>query len=395
MRNPGNEVVLKILSSAAFLIFFQSYLIAPLIPTLSAELHSTQDFIGLVVPAYMIPYGISTLFYGPISDRVGSKPILLFLLALLVFMTAGPATAQSARALIGWRVVGGITAGGIIPIGLSLLSDLFPYEKRGHAMGWVFGGIAGGTAFGSTLGAFLNPIIGWRAEFLGTAALTAVVAAVAIHNRAAFEVPKKNQRLGLRETFLGYFSLLSTARGFKGYGSIFINGMFHSGVFAWLGVFFAERYHLGDKQIGLALLGYGVPGMILGPTIGRFADKFGRRRIIPVGILIAALSAAAMIPRFSVVLPAALCMTLSLGFDMSHPLLVGIVSSLDPKRRGQIMGLNAFFLFMGFGLGTLVFQILLRGGFDLALGIFSAVQLCLALASLSFFKDEHAAVTRA
>jgi predicted MFS family arabinose efflux permease len=73
--------------------------------------------------------------------------------------------------------------------------------------------------------------------------------------------------------------------------------MFHSGVFTWLGLYFSERYHLGDEGIGLALLGYGVPGMLLGPIIGRVADRIGRKRIIPSGILIAALCGATLIPR--------------------------------------------------------------------------------------------------
>jgi multidrug resistance protein len=396
-----SEPALRIIAAASFLIFFHSYLVAPLIPAFSTEFHASSQIVGLLIPAYLLPYGISTLFYGPLSDRIGRKPILLFLLFSMVITITGFGIAHSITELLIWRILGGITAGGIIPIGLALLSDLFPYEKRGRAMGWVFGAIAGGMAFGSTLGAFLNPIIGWRSELFVTAFLSLIVFVFAFVHRESFEGEaegggegmgnKSKHTQGLAATFSGYFSLLKNPRGRRGYAYIFLNGMFHSGTFSWLGLYFSERYHLGDEGIGLALLGYGLPGMALGPFIGNLADRVGRKKIIPLGMFIAAICAAAMIPRWPLIVPAILIAVLSLGFDMSHPLFVGIITTLDSKRRGQAMGLNAFVLFTGFGLGTLAFQLLLRNGFSLALGVFAAVQLVLAIFSVPLYRGEHPA----
>ena len=115
--------------------------------------------------------------------------------------------------------------------------------------------------------------------------------------------------------------------------------------------------------MGLALLGYGVPGMILGPVIGRAADRFGRRRLVPAGLAVAALSAAVLIPNVPLLVAALAVTTLSLGYDMTQPLLAGIVTSLDPKRGGQAMGLNVFALFTGFGVGSFLFSEVLRAGF--------------------------------
>jgi MFS family permease len=61
------------MAAASFLVFFQAYLVAALIPSLSIEFHAATDLLGMLIPAYMLPYGISTLFYGPISDRLGRK----------------------------------------------------------------------------------------------------------------------------------------------------------------------------------------------------------------------------------------------------------------------------------------------------------------------------------
>src|SRR5437899_7506315 len=58
-ENRQHERLLWILSAATFLIFFQAYMVAPLIPRLSAAFMVSAQSIGLIVPAYMIPYGVS------------------------------------------------------------------------------------------------------------------------------------------------------------------------------------------------------------------------------------------------------------------------------------------------------------------------------------------------
>src|SRR5579884_3863494 len=63
------ERLIRILSAATFLIFFQAYMIAPLIPKLADVFHVSAQTIGVAVPAYMIPYGAATL----LRHRVGSR----------------------------------------------------------------------------------------------------------------------------------------------------------------------------------------------------------------------------------------------------------------------------------------------------------------------------------
>ena len=133
------EAVLHVMAAASFLVFFQAYLVAPLIPSLSIEFHASTDFLGMLVPAYMLPYGISTLFYGPISDRFGRKAVILTLLGLMVVMIAGVATANTVPQMMVWRLLGGAITGGTVPIALALLGDIFPYEQRGRPLGWIFG----------------------------------------------------------------------------------------------------------------------------------------------------------------------------------------------------------------------------------------------------------------
>jgi predicted MFS family arabinose efflux permease len=385
------EAVLRVMSAAAFLIFFQAYLVAPLIPALAVQFHASEEIIGLLVPAYMLPYGFSTLFYGPISDRTGRRPILLAMLGLMAFSAAGAATAASIAQLLTWRIIAGVASGGIIPISLALLGDLFPYRERGRPLGWIFGAVAGGMAFGSTFGALLNPIVGWRAVFVAVAAACAVACYVAARHLPVRATTPAVGSTGLAAAFAGYGALLADPRGRTGYTYILLNGVFHSGVFTWLGPYFAARYGLGDTGIGLALIGYGLPGMLLGPAIGKAADRVGRRAIIPAGLLLSALAAAALMPVAPLAWSVLVVTVLSLGYDMSHPLLAGIITSLNPDRRGQAMGLNAFALFTGFGLGSVLFQLLLGRGFGFALGVFATVQLLMAIRAVGLFRSESPA----
>jgi predicted MFS family arabinose efflux permease len=170
---------------------------------------------------------------------------------------------------------------------------------------------------------------------------------------------------------------------------VLLNAVFHSGVFTWLGLYFAHRYGLGGIGIGLALLGYGVPGFLLGPPIGRAADRWGRSRILPTGLAIAGGSAAALALDLPVVVAALLVTTLSLGYDMTQPLLAGIVTDLGPNK-GQAMGLNVFTLFTGFGIGSLVFTAAMALGLGGALIVFGAVTLLAAGAAVPLFRDETA-----
>src|SRR5260370_17764023 len=83
-------------------------------------------------------------------------------------------------------------------------------------------------------------------------------------------------QLSFREVLAGYRRLLASVRGLRTYAYVLVNAIFHSGVFTWLGLYFARRYGLGEAGIGLAILGYGIPGLLLGPAIGRAPDRWGR-----------------------------------------------------------------------------------------------------------------------
>lgn len=338
------ERLLQILSAATFLIFFQAYMVAPLIPRFAGVFATSEQAVGLIVPAYLIPYGVSTLFYGVLSDRVGARRIMLGSLVTFIVLTALTATAQSVEQMMVWRLLTGLGASGVVPLALALLGRLFPYERRGRPLGWLFGAMAGGAAFGSTFGALLEPLLGWRGVFLGVAALGAAILGVLRPYQHLIGEAASEARVRVGDVLRGYRALLGPWRGRRTYTYVLVNAIFHSGVYTWLGLYFARRYGLGEVGIGLAILGYGVPSFLLGPAIGRAADRWGRRWLVPLGLGISAVAAGLLMLDLPLLGAAVAVTMLSLGYDMTQPLLAGIVTALGGPRRGQAMGLNVFML---------------------------------------------------
>ena len=114
-----------------------------------------------------------------------------------------------------------------------------------------------------------------------------------------------------------------------------------------------------------------------------------------IGLTIAGVSAMGLALDLPILAAAGLVTTLSLGYDLTQPLLAGIATDLGPNR-GQAMGLNVFALFTGFGLGSLLFSRVLRLGLNEALLIFGVVALAAAVAGMPLFRGErgHAAATK-
>lgn len=376
-----------ILSLASFIIMFQGFMVAPLLPTLSEQFGTTVRHVSFIEPAYLLGYGLFTLVYAPLSDRIGRFRIVAFCLVMFSMFTLLTAFVHGINQMIFLRLLTGIGAAGIAPTTISWISDTYPYQKRGHALGIFFGSVAGGTAFGASTGSLLTSLIGWQWLFVGVAIMGLVIfALILIQQKNIFgerEVGAKS-----RDNILVSFrSILSTARARRTYFYVLLNGMFHSGIFAWLGYFFYKNYELNQLHIGLALLGYGIPGLLFGPLLGRLADRYGRNKIIPVGLFLGAVTVLLLSQNFSLAVSCVLVVLLSLGFDLSHPLFAAIATTFSSKK-GAAIGLFAFFLFSGYGLGSLVLSLIVNIGLDRAFQLFGGGILVAAVCSIFVFRKE-------
>ena len=383
------DYLLRILSAATFIIFFQLYMVAPLIPSLSHFFKVSEQKVGLIVPAYLLPYGIATLFYGLLSDKIGPKKIILTSLFVFSILTALTAFSQSVNQLIFWRLITGIGASGVVPIALAWIGQTYAFEERGRPLGWLFGAMAGGGAFGSSVGVIVEPFTGWKMLFIGVAVTGAAIWLILFRAYQKTVAPKVVQNvLTIGKVFNGYKQLLSSQRGITAYVFVLLNAIFHAGVFTWLGLYFERTFDLNGVEIGLALLGYGIPGFLLGPYIGKLADKLGRRKLLPLGLGLSALSSLLLVFNIPLGLAAFAVTILSMGYDLTQPLLAGIITQVGKERSGQAMSLNVFMLFVGFGVGSYLFGLALKLSLAQALIIFSIFQVTLTLMAFQLFRKE-------
>lgn len=74
-----------------------------------------------------------TLVWGPLSDRLGRRVIILGSMSAFVLLTAATAAVNSVGTFTAVRTVAAIGASGVVPIALALLGDLFEFRERGRA----------------------------------------------------------------------------------------------------------------------------------------------------------------------------------------------------------------------------------------------------------------------
>lgn len=384
--SPSMSLV-ALLSLGTFIIFFQGFMVAPILPELASLFHVSVRYVSFIEPAYLLSYGCATLIYAPLSDRYGRFPVILFSLSCFTVLTFCTGFSHSAHQMILLRLLTGLSAGGVAPTTIGWIGDQFPYEKRGHALGVFFGFMAGGTALGSSSGALVTALAGWQTLFHTVALTGLIILGILLLNCKYFrqEISRNN---GSLYTMLSSFrEVITLPRGWRTYLFVLFNSMFHSGVFAWAGYYFYKNYQLSEKGVGLALLGYGIPGLFLGPMLGRLADKYGRNKIIPAGLTIGALSALLLSLHYPLPASCFFVASLSLGFDLTHPLFAAIITTLSDKK-GVAIGLFAFVMFMGYGLGSLVFSLLITIGLNETFQLFGLAAACAAMISVPVFKQE-------
>ena len=375
------------MATVAFLASYSNIMIAPLVPALARGFGVHPYDLKWLIPGFSIFYGTATLLYGIVSDRIGRYSVLRVLLTIAAVSTLSLSFAGSAKQLVFLRIVSGAGTGGIATIALSVIGDRYPYAVQGRPMGRMFGAIAAGMGLGSSLGPLLNPLLGWRTE-LRILALGFGASAYWVCRRTTNETSKTTRVDSLWQYAQEYRCVLDRPRGRRTLAFILANGAFHGGIFAWLGVLLASRYHLGEIGIGLVLAGYGLPDLLFGLVIGSWGDRYGRRYVVPSGFFWGSACALLLGLHGTPLLSALVITALSVGFDATHPMMSSITTSLDPTHRGQLTGLATFANFFGMAIGALLFRRLMMSRFSIALICFAFFEFGLGILASYAFRTE-------
>src|SRR6201746_2116184 len=130
-----NGWTLGIVSVALFMVVLDNLVVSVALPTIHRDLGASIQELEWTVNAYVLAYAVLLLTGAALGDRFGRRRMFLIGLTVFTAASAGAALAPSTDALIAARAIQGVGAAIVTPLTLTLLSEAFPVEKRGLAIG--------------------------------------------------------------------------------------------------------------------------------------------------------------------------------------------------------------------------------------------------------------------
>jgi DHA1 family bicyclomycin/chloramphenicol resistance-like MFS transporter len=255
----------------------------PSLPDIAVKLQATTAGAQATLSSFLFGFAAGQLIWGPLSDRLGRKPVLYMGLGLFLVATAACAFSASIEQLIIARFIQAVGASGPIVLGRAMVRDLYDGPRAGRElsrMGMIMGLVP---AVAPVFGGLLHDLHGWRSTFIASLGFGALIAVVII-----VWLPET-----LRERSREPLSLLSILRGFrvllrnKAYRAYLgLTALAYAGLFSFIsGSSFVliDIYRLSPVTYGLSF-GFGVLGFITGTIIAqRRVGQYGLDKLIGIG----------------------------------------------------------------------------------------------------------------
>lgn len=134
--------------------------------TLQGEFDFGTDTAGMLATVTLLTSALGGLLFGVVADRIGRTRALMATILIFSFCSLGTATAQDLPQLIAWRTLLGLGMGGEWASGAVLVSETWPAEHRGKAIGIMQSGWALGYILAALVAGVVLPTLGWRWLFV-------------------------------------------------------------------------------------------------------------------------------------------------------------------------------------------------------------------------------------
>jgi EmrB/QacA subfamily drug resistance transporter len=391
MKPTSAKWTFGIVSVALFMVVLDNLVVTNALPSIRSHLGATVQQLEWTVNAYTLTYAVLLLTGAALGDRFGRRRSFALGLGLFTVASAAAALAPSTSALIAARALQGLGAAVVTPLTLTLLSEAFPKERRGLAIG-AWSGISGlAVALGPVVGGAVVTGISWQWIFwlnvpigavtvplalsrlteshgetrsldlpglaLGSSGLLGLVYGV-IHAQsvgwtsstvlvtliagallvAAFvawelRTPEPMLPMGFfRRRAFAATNAVSLAMYFGVFGSIFL-----------LAQFFQVVQHYSALQSGLRILPWTVMPIFIAPIAGALSDRIGGRPLMAGGL---ALQAGALAWLAAISTPTVAYGRLVPAFVMAGagmalvfaPAANTVLGAVRPKQAGQASG---------------------------------------------------------
>lgn len=183
----------------------------PSLPSMTRFFHCSIPTVQLGLTMGMAGLGLGQIILGPVSDRFGRKPVLLWATALFVAAALASVFSPTIHAFLGYRLIQGIGASGGYFLARTIPADLYSGRTLAKTMA-IVGAINGfAPASAPVIGGFLSQHWGWKSVFLALAAIGLLLMAFSPKLKESLPASQRD-RLGLWDAVKRYGTLLRNSR---------------------------------------------------------------------------------------------------------------------------------------------------------------------------------------
>lgn len=334
---------------------------AALVPSIAKEFVLSQFIVGKIVWFYMLPYGVSALFYGPLVRAYDAKKVELLCLFLFSCANILAALAHNIGVLFTARVLMGVFGASVIPLGLILIGEHIEPKKRGEHVGLFFGA----TFVASLLGLLLSGFIHWRLIFL----LPGIAGFILMLAMYLFLPSFKRDATGFR---VNYGRALKNRNVLIVFIYIFMVSLFYHGVQQWLAVYFSKTFALSQFFISMLITLTSLSGVFGEVAGGRLSDSLGRVRTINIGIVMMVASVSLFMLQSPLLVSALLMVLWGAGWTFNHAGLSTLLTDMPKEYLNEAASLNSSVRFISGGLGVALGGLIMQQSFVLGFTVFGA-----------------------
>jgi len=349
---PTRAIVLLALASFASLSMVR--VSDTLLPQIAADLGTTVGAASIVVTTYAIMHGSMQLVVGPIGDRFGAYRSVAVACALGSLAVAACGFAQSLGALAVARLASGAAAAWIIPLSMTFIGDVTPYERRQLVLGRYLSGQISGLLFGQAAGGVLGDFMGWRSVFFLLAGLFALAALGLFVELMTNPLTQPRRRAdGRTSGFVADYKLvLGNPWARVVIGAVLVEAMFTFGPFTFVGAHLHARFGLTFAAVGLVVAAFGVGGLLYALGVKQLVAWLKPRGLVIGGgiMLSAAFVILAATPTWTLA-PLATA-AVGLGYYLLHNTLQTNATQMTPGARGTAVAIFSAALYLGQSLGA-------------------------------------------
>lgn len=292
--NPETLVVGALLTALVALGQISMSVYLPSLPSLVETLGTTAERVNLTLSVFLAGFAVSHLVYGPLSDRFGRRPVLLFGVALYFVASLACALSPTIEALIAARFLQSVGACAGPVIGRAVVRDVYGPDRSAKALAYIGVAFAVSPAVTPIIGGYLHVWFGWRANFFFMAGVAVVVLTCVWTLLEETNTQFKDRKLHLGSIAATYGMLLRSP-GFLGH--MFAFSFIFGGLMAFTAAspfLFIDVLGLSPDRFGLIII-FNVFGFLAGTlAAGRLAGRYSVETMAWAGILISLAGGAAM-----------------------------------------------------------------------------------------------------